>query len=188
MERETEERRAGALRALLVVVVLSSCTHRVSLVNGGATAPTERSARLPRSVRCDTGDGVIELTGWRTRVEDELVRSGADLSARLDAAELVCRTVVIDSRPVIVGANRPSVLMMQTTELELQVELRWTIVDAVKCTEGRWLGRSRRRIVPREPDSDLADTLTEAVGSALSEAVGTAALEREVRQPCPASL
>ena len=188
MEREADERRARALRAILVVVfVISGCTHRVSLATG-TPPPTERSARVHRSVRCDTGDGVLELTGWRERVEAEVVHSRPLLSARLDGAELVCRTVIIDSRPVIVGANRPSVLMMQTTELELQIEVHWTTVDAVKCVETRWLGRSRWRIVPRDPDSGLPDTLTEAVGSALAEAVETAVPEREVRQPCPASL
>ena len=176
------------MRALLaVVVVVGGCSHRVSVANG-AFAPTERSARVQKSVRCDTGVGVIELTGWRARVEDEFVRAKADFSARLDGAELVCRTVIIDSRPIIVGANRPSVLMMQTTELELQIEVRWTMVDAVKCVEARWLGRSRWHIVPREPDSNLSDPLTEAVGSALAEAIETGALEHEVRQPCPASL
>lgn len=139
-------------------------------------------------MRCDTGDGVIELTGWRARVEAEFVASQPATTVRLDGAELVCRTVILDSRPVIVGANRPSVLMMQTTELELQIEVRWTTVDASTCVEGHWLGRSRWRIVPREPDSNVSDTLTEAVGSALHEAVETAAMEREVRQPCPASL
>lgn len=175
------------MRALLVVLAMSGCTHRVSLLNA-APAATERSARVPRSVRCDTGDDVIELTGWRERVESEFEHARPPLGGTLDAATLVCRTVIIDSRPVIVGANRPSVLMMQSTELELQVEVRWTTVDASTCVEGRWLGRSRWRVVPRDPDVAPAAPLTEAVGSALTEAMETGALERELRQPCPASL
>jgi hypothetical protein len=186
VEREAEERRRdGALRALLAAVVLSGCAHQVAL---GASGATDRSLRVRPSVRCDTGHGTIELTGWRAQVEAEFLASQPATTTTIDGAELVCRTVILDSRPVIVGANRPSVLMMQTTELELQIEVRWTTVDASTCVEGRWLGRSRWRIVPRDPDSDVSDALTEAVGSALHEAVENAALEREVRQPCPASL
>jgi hypothetical protein len=169
------------LRAALALVLASACVQRVRLDDADVRAPG-----LPPSVRCATADGVVELDGWPGAVLGALHAGHRSGARELDGARLTCRTVVVDSRPVVSGSNRPMVMMADVTELEVQVELWWRTTDPRTCIAQRWLGRSLWRVVPAEPE--LPDALTAAVRAALTDAVSTAQLAQESRAPCPAGL
>jgi len=177
------------LSRLWAGVLLCGCAHRVALPVAEGPPPSARSASVHASASCAVGADRVEVTRWREAVEarHRARVGGAGLEA-IDAAHLRCRTVLVDGEPAIVGANRPAVVTLQRGELELQVEVRWTTRDHLRCVEARWLGRSRWRVVPQEPHAAATDGLTEAVEAALDEALDTASLEREARQPCPAPL
>lgn len=168
------------MRLALALVLSSACVERVRLGD-----PAMRLAALPPTVRCATGDGVVELIGWPGAVKVALA-TGAPAQVRLEDARLTCRTVVVDSRPMVSGSNRPMVLMADVTELEVQVEVSWSTVDARTCAAQRWLGRSMWRVVPTEPE--LPDAVSLTVRAALTEAVNAAQLAQESRAPCPAGL
>lgn len=94
--------------------------------------------------------------------------------------------VVVDSRPVVSGSNRPMVMMADVTELEVQVELTWRTTNQRTCTQERWLGRSMWRVVPG--DAELTEALTTTVRSAIEDAVKSGAVSQESRAPCPGGL
>lgn len=169
-------------RVALAALLLAACVRRVS-IDDGPPSPTPISERLPASVRCDTGQGTVEVERWRASVEQLFRANGPAPSARLEDARLTCRTVVVDSRPVVSGSNRPMVLQSDVTELELQVEVSWTVTNARSCTLEGWLGRSMWRVVPT--DVEGGDPLVATVRAAIVDALATAAVQRETRTPCP---
>ncbi|MBL8922426.1 MAG: hypothetical protein JNJ54_26475 [Myxococcaceae bacterium] len=170
------------MKLVLAVLLASGCVQRIRLETG---SPSPGAPGLATSVRCETGDGVVELEGWSAAVGAAL-RSTRGSSLRLEGARLVCRSVVVDSRPVVSGANRPAVMMADVTELELQVELTWSTANPNTCAVERWLGRSMWRVVPT--DGGLTEALATTVRAAIADAVKTAAVAHETSAPCPAGL
>lgn len=174
--------------ALTALALLSGCLVRVPLTSGPLAAPTARSSALEPTARCDTGSAVVELTGWRARVEAAfLALPGLAPDAVLEAATLRCRTVNLEARPVLSGARLPAVTTLQTTELELQVEVRWARRRAGACVLETWLGRSRWRVVPADEGSAGAAVAEEAL-AALAEALRDGGLYQERPAPCPSVL
>lgn len=166
-------------RTVCWLLLLPACALRGVLPAEG-TARARLSDAIPRTVRCETGSVPIDLENWRAAV----ARSGLT-DVLVDAATLSCRTVVVGARPVVVGSNTPSIITLQQTELELQVELRWSVEH--DCLRERWLGVSRWRVMQDKPEDEL-DELVQQVAAALREAATSAHLDSQVRVACPASL
>lgn len=124
----------------------------------------------------------MELTHWRSAVTDALAPRYP--TAIVEAAELSCRSVVVSARPVIVGANTPSVVTLQETELELSVELRFRLA-APGCVRQTFVGRSRWWVVPLEPSRSVAESVASDASRALLEAVELSSLSAEHPLPCP---
>jgi hypothetical protein len=154
---------------------------RAALPSRGPTDGLGFAPGLADEVRCDGAALPVALTGWRGAVVAGLALKWP--TATVESATLTCRTVVTSQRPVVMGRNNPSVMMLAETDLELAVELRWRLVTA-DCVDQRWLARSSWRVVPLEADSAPAEVIADEVVRALAEAVQSASPESETRVRC----
>jgi hypothetical protein len=157
---------------------------RAALPSPGPTYGLGFAPGLTDEVGCDGASLPVVLTGWRGAVVEGLVLKWP--TATVESATLTCRTVVTSQRPVVMGRNNPSVMMLAETDLELAVELRWRLVTA-DCVEQRWLARSSWRVVPLEADSAPAEVIANQVVRALAEAVQSRTLWHPSRHECARS-
>jgi hypothetical protein len=144
-----------------------------------ATALPEAIADV---VRCDTGNTVVVLSGWRRSVAKVVLHTWPD--AALESATLACRLVPVGQQTVLISSRTPMAMTLEVSELELSAEFTFNRVTD-RCLRQRWLGRSRWRVVSFEGRDVQATVIVEEALAALRDAASLAEPLSETRVDCP---
>jgi hypothetical protein len=147
----------------------------------GADA-TALPAAIADVVRCDTGNTVVVLSGWRGNVAKVVRRTWPD--ATLESATLACRLVPVGQKTVLISGSTPMVMTLDVSELELSAEFSFTRMTDL-CLRQRWLARSRWRVVSFEGRDVQATVIVDEALAALRDAARLAEPSSETRVDCP---